>query len=216
MKIRHTRFAMTLLEEVRAVSEYLTHLETYLPAILQTEKECIWASLDPDDDDDHSIGTYLEDQVDRGLTTRLVNGTALIAVCAAYETVVAKCAEQLREAKGLQRKMPVRGGSFLDLARKYFKDELRFELHRAGTDYNRLSMIATLRHAFAHGNGLVAQLRYKEDRAKVLRWTSGSSPLKLDGGCLIVPLKFIRDAWDFTHPLLTDLIERVDAETRGR
>lgn len=200
--------------ELMILWEYVNLLEHQMPTFVEKEKARIWTELGPDDEE---IGRHLEAQIEDGVTTRFLTSAALIAVWAVYETTVKRVGREIRDRKEIRLKMSdLRAqGGFLEQARKYFDDVLRFELHPIETDWHQLTMIASIRHALAHANGRLADLKDVSQQEKIRSWSETNSGLTMVPGVdeyLILSLDFVKESLQFIDGLLTDLIGRAKEE----
>jgi hypothetical protein len=182
--------------ELLILSEYIKLVERNLPTIVEAEKPRIWQGLDRDDP---------------GERTRFLTASCLIAVWALYEAAVSQLAAYVRHHREASLTLSDLRGGFLERARKYFDDVLRFDLHPVDTDWRRLGTIAALRHALAHANGRLDDIK-PPGRERIEEYVRDDQRLSIEEEYVIVSLEFVRDAHAFIDTLLHDLIERVKDE----
>jgi hypothetical protein len=197
--------------ELLILSEYIKLVERNLPTIVEAEKPRIWQGLDRDDPGERSIGSHLEFELEQGVTTRFLTASCLIAVWALYEAAVSQLAAYVRHHREASLTLSDLRGGFLERARKYFDDVLRFDLHPVDTDWRRLGTIAALRHALAHANGRLDDIK-PPGRERIEEYVRDDQRLSIEEEYVIVSLEFVRDAHAFIDTLLHDLIERVKDE----
>ncbi|SRR6266571_1732866 len=195
--------------ELMVLAQYITLLEANLPTVVDAEKRRVWVDLDPDDDADRQIGHHLEDRLDQGVTTRFLAGAAMIATWAIYEATVSQMADYVRDQKEVSLRMSRLKGDFLERARTYYDDVLKFDLHPLGTDWTRLQRLAELRHLIAHANGRLWDVP-GEDRKRLESWIKSTAGLSIVGDeYVVVSLDFVRQSHTFVDGLLKDLVDRV-------
>jgi len=195
--------------ELMIASEYVKLLEANLPRIHEAEKKRVWVDLDPDDEADRSVAHHLQDRLDEGVTTRFLTAAAIVATWAIYESTVQKMADHIRHAKEIGLKMSHLRGSFLQRARRYFDDVLKFDLHPVTTDWPRLEHVADLRHVLAHANGRLWDVPV-DDLRRVELWLKSTAGVSVvDDEYVVVSLGFARETHDFIEALLRDLVDRV-------
>jgi hypothetical protein len=199
--------------ELMLLKEYIELLENHLPALVQAEKGRIWAEATNSEDPDvpsSYVASHLEALLDDGITTRFLTGSAFIAVWAIYEASVRRFAEHLAKRQGAKR-MPGRNGSFVQRAKRYFGQDLRFPLHDPATDWERLEKLAKIRHALAHANGRLEDVQNQADVKLLRTMVKSGLGLSLVDDYLVLSLPFVRESLDFVDGLITALQERVEA-----
>src|SRR5207245_8307274 len=198
--------------ELMMLSQYVGLLEANLPAIIEGEKKRIWSELDPGEDADRDTGNHLEDRLKEGVSTRFLASAAIMATWAIYEATVERMADYIREAKKISLKMNHLRGNYLERARRYHDDVLKFDLHPVGTDWQRLERLAELRHILAHANGRLWDVSADTLR-RVDPWLKSTPGLTIvDDEYLVVQLDFARETLKFVEVLLRDLVKRVRNE----
>jgi hypothetical protein len=197
-------------EDLWILSEYLLLLENGLPLLVEGERRRIRSRVhDPNDEVEESIAQYLEERLESGLTTRYLTASAVTAAWAIYEAGVTSIARHIREKREARLKLNDLRGDFVDRARKYFVDVLRFDLHTSA-DWEGLSRLAGVRNAFAHANGRVADLN-TDSRIKIEQWCKTDSYLRLEDECVIAEAGYAKSAVALVEDLLRDLITRTKA-----
>ena len=194
----------TLLE-IWALEEYLRILEVGLPSLIEKEGRQLSQSVKAEDEQGLHYTEIAKYQLDEGITTRLITGSALIATWATFESAIQ------RAAKTLQLQQPKDG--FLTTAAKFFA--------RLGIrEPNEIKDLYALRNALAHANGRVddvgldstVDVRLKK-RQHIERLADSLPGLKIShDGYLVVTLDFVLHAFEFIKPLLLDLASRTDLE----
>jgi len=204
---RIPRGAFRVFLDVWALEGYLQMLESGIPRVIEEERKRLgeYESDDDDDEDSHeSALAYYE--LDKGITTRLLTGSAVIAGWATYESVVKRIAKQQSVAKRL--KLTEIKGAFPEAARKYFSDVLNQPLHPEDTDCEYLDTIYGLRNALAHANGQLDDISM-ENRRRLERWSDKFDGVEIINGQLIISVEFLRPMCRFISELLYELVRRV-------
>ncbi len=83
------------------------------------------------------------------------------------------------------------------------------------TDWDQLKRISSIRHALAHANGRLVDLKDTSQQDEIRSWSERNGGLRIVPGMddyLIVSLDFVRESLQFVDGLLTDLIERTKEE----
>lgn len=193
------------------LEEYVKIIEVELPRLIEAERKNIWAGVKAGDEQQGQYAQIAEYELDEGITTRFLTGTALIAIWGTYESVTRRIASRVKDSKGLTQDMQ---GSSLKKVRKYYEDVLKLDLHLRETDWDRLDMINILRDALAHANG---QLEYVDarKRGKIEQWVEATDGLKISGDYLIVSVEFLRQTLTFITDLLTELDNRINQLLRS-
>src|SRR5262245_46083468 len=105
-----------------ALEQYIAILEVELPRVVEAERRRIWRDVNSGDEEGEQYGAQAEYELDEGITTRLLTGTAVVATWGTYESLVKRTAEIIRESKKLKLKLSdIKGSTFIDSARKYFQ-----------------------------------------------------------------------------------------------
>ena len=201
--------------DVTTLEVYLGILEDELPRVIESQRKRIWQDVKEGDEEAHYYACIAEHELDSRISTRLLTGTALVTIWATYESVIRRIADGLQEAKGLPKpKDPMR----IMNARKYFKDNLHFDLYPAGTGdliYERIQNLYALRNALAHANGRLSDVRPDEAQHRVEKLATSSSGLQIsDNRDLLVSMEFVLSAFQFIYQLLVDVGQRADRELK--
>ncbi len=161
VSMKNYRLLKMLGRDVWIVSRHLEQLELAGAEIIEKERELIREPYDPNDPGQSEACEHDLDMLDEGNVTRLLTGSAILAIWALYETAVQKCAVILQQTKKEKLKMSdIKGRGVLGTAEKYYSAVLQTPLHAASVDMSRLRTIATIRHVFAHANG---ELEYMKE-----------------------------------------------------
>jgi hypothetical protein len=195
--------------DVWALEGYVKMLENELPRVIEEERKRVWQSESDDDDADSYEAVLAAYELDKGITTRLLTGSAVVAGWATYESVVQRIAKQRSPKKDL--KLKEIKGAFPQAARKYFRDVLNEHLHPDETDYKYLDGIYALRNALAHANGQLDDIP-TENRKRLKQLTDKLDGVEIINGQLIISIEFIRPMFKSISGLLYELSGRMHYE----
>lgn len=201
--------------EMMSLGLYVELLEQHIPRLITAEKERIWSNYDMHDDEQRQVGSYLESQLENGITTRFFSAAALMATWAIYEACVTAVASKLAEKQNVELRMSQLKRTFIKRARVYFEYVLRFPLHGDGCDWERLERIADIRHILAHANGHIQDVQ--EDLLnRVNKWARSDPGITITDGdeYVLVSFGFVRESLVVIRNLLHDLIHRARRRIR--
>jgi hypothetical protein len=105
-----------------------------------------------DDPEWHWEQEGLEDLIEVALP-RLFRGPFLISLYAVYESCVTEISGLIQKKKGIHISINDLKGDFLERAKKYFKDVLKFQVYSDSRSWDRITMLSVVRNAIAHANG---------------------------------------------------------------
>jgi hypothetical protein len=196
------------------LEQYVALVDAHLEDLKSKEAARIEAATDPEDEADIQLMFHLKDRLEEGVTTRFLVASVIVAVWALYEAAVDEIAEYAQKRRGLSLKLSSVRGAFVDRARKYFDEVLKFPLHHVGADWDRLAALERLRHALAHGNG---DLRHVQgDKLKPFaKWCSSTQGISVVAGrYVVIQPTFATDSVAFLKTLLDDLTNRTRLEFR--
>ena len=132
----------------------------------------------------------------------------LVSLWAAYESGVIEIANYLKTQQQQALNIQDLRGSFLDRARKYFDHVLKFPLCIDNQVWQKLKVIAELRHTIAHCNGRMAALK-SGTRSRIEKWLTEDKGISILEGKLLLSDAFLRDAYEVINESLRDLLDRV-------
>jgi hypothetical protein len=192
--------------EFQSLQDYVALLDRHVPAIVDHES-ALKAGLADLGVDEQAIDELHELQI--GAATRLIAGSTIVALWAAYEAAVLECARHLQQKREIALCLSQLRGPFLGRARLYFDDVLTFDLHPpTAVDWDRLKLLAELRHSFAHDNGM--DLGPKTRRGRRLRTLASRHPeLRIVDGYIVPSIKFVEEAAQYLGTLVRDLVARI-------
>jgi hypothetical protein len=196
--------------DVTALEVYIGVLEVELPRVIESQRKRILEDVKEGDDEAQYYASLEEHELDSGVSTRLLTGTALIAIWATYESVILRIADSIQESRQLTSKL-----RRIKNAKEYFENDLKFDLYPAGTDHDlideRIQNLYALRNALAHANGRLSDVRPDEAQQRVELLATTSPGLQISGnGDLLVSMEFVRGAFQFIDQLLLDVGQRAD------
>lgn len=183
----------------------------------------IGEEIDPPEDFDYDSAraAEVERRTNEGVVGVLCNA-AFLALWAQYESTVERIAAAVGDQNEVGLKLRELKGSFLARADKYFREVLRFELHRTeDTDWGFAKHLQGLRNALAHGPGRLQDLRSEDRRfvwaqpdiitysSDVLAELEDRSPDRSSGRWLLTTA-FLDRASKILNHLVNDLLVRVE------
>lgn len=139
---------------------------------------------------------------------RILYNPFLVSLYTVYESAVTEVARLIQEKKGQEISLDdIRGSDFPDRAKKYYQHILMFELPQNDQSWERLKILADLRHAITHANGRLSMV--KESRRKKIReWMERDIGIEDYYGDIIVSQSFVRETFDIVKDSLEDLLKR--------
>lgn len=198
--------------ELLALEDFLAVIEKEMKSLKQSEESKLEATIEeenlsPDDPDWHEAHYACDEMVDFVLP-RFFRGPFLVALYAVYEAAVTEIAGLIQAKKQQALSLDDIRGSFLDRAKKYFKDILQFELCSDNTAWERIKMLSELRNAIAHTNGRVKLLPEKAQE-RVRAWErKGIGIGTTVDDYIIVSSTFLQKTFEIVRSSLEDLVER--------
>ena len=204
------------------ISSDLAILEHHFEYIEEQEKEWLLTAEDIRDDllgdlssfsqDDRQAywqraqGFY-DDYVEFRLPLILYN-PFLVSLYAVYESAVTEIADLMQEKSGQKDSLAdIKRGDFLNHARKYYRETLKFELSQNNQSWERIRILTEIRHAIAHANGHLDLVR-EGKRKQIKKWIEQDIDIEEYYGDIIVSGDFVRDTYDAVKGELESLIER--------
>ncbi len=139
----------------------------------------------------------------------------LVSLYAVYESAVTQIASLIQEKNGQQ--VPLddnKKGDFLGYAKKYYRDVLKLELFKNNQSWERLKILAELRHAIAHANGHLEMVK-ESKRKKIRNWMDKDIGIEEYCGDIIVTQSFVRETFDTVKDNLEDLLKRYNELDRA-
>ena len=148
----------------------------------------------------------------------ILHNPLLISIYTVYESAVTRIASLIQKKKGQELSLnDYEKKGFLKRAKRYYQDVLEFNLSRDNQSWERLTILAELRHAIAHANGHLEMV--KESRRKRIRkWIEREIGIEDHYGDITVSQAFVRETFEMVKHDLEDLLERcskLDKEGRG-
>lgn len=163
------------------ISSDLRILEAHLELIEEQEKEWLLTAQDIRDDLLGDLSSYSQDdrqacwQFAQGVyddriefqLPRILYCPFLVSLYAVYESAVTEIATLIQEKSGRKDSLAdIKKGDFLNHARKYYRDTLKFELSQNNQSWERVRILTEIRHAIAHANGHLSMVP-KKRREKI-------------------------------------------------
>lgn len=195
--------------EILLLEEYLKLIENNLDHIRKRELDRIDSDFYKEGDEaQRQMGFHLRGRLENGITTRFLTAAGTIAIWGIFEAAVVRMSEYARAEGGQVISLDDLRGGFLDKSNKYFEDVLGLPLVTEQGMLAELERIATIRHASAHGNGRLADLR-KKQRRQVEAMATGIDGLNVSDGYLVIEMEWLWRAQRTVREVVEGLRDRV-------
>jgi len=171
-----------------------------------SEKKIKKRGLTPNDLEWHEEQRELDYIIDF-LLPRFFRAPFIISLYAVYESGVTEVAALIQKNKELSFSINDLRGDFLERAKKYFSDVIKFQLCSDNKSWQRISMLSELRNAIAHANGRIEMLN-KGTKQKIKNWEKERVGISSITGYIVFEERFLRDTFSLVSASLNDLVER--------
>ncbi len=212
----HTNFwLIEVSSDLNILKEHLKHIEEQVERWRQSAEGVLDTlsekspSLSPNDQQPWSRFAHeIHDNYIEFRLPRILYNPFLVSLYTVYETTVTEIARLIQEKRGQKISLDDIGGSdFPDRAKKYCQHILTFELSKNDQSWERLKVLADLRHAIAHANGRLVMV--EESRRKRIReWMERDIGIEDYYGDIIVSQSFVRETFGIVKDSLEDLLKR--------
>ena len=147
---------------------------------------------------------------------RILYNPFLVSLYAVYESAVTRIASFIQKKKGQKTSLNgiKKSGDFLDTAKKYYQSYLDCELPKNNQSWERLKILADLRHAITHANGHLEMVK-ESKRKKIRTWMEKDIGIEDYNGDIIVSHIFVRETFDIVKDCLEALLKRYDELDRA-
>lgn len=205
------RFAELWLE-LYALEQHLKLVEEQLERSSDSERQriedCLKKyDLTPDDSEWH----LMVDEYSRNVGfvyPMVMRNSFLISMYSMCELTITEIAGLTQKKQGLEKSLDdIKGGDFLDRARKYYTHILNFELCENNLTWERLKILAGLRNAVAHQNGRLAMVK-KGRKTKIEGWMKKDIGIENRWGYIFVTEVFVKETLRIVQGYLKDLVQR--------
>ncbi|MBW1676625.1 MAG: hypothetical protein JRJ79_08465 [Deltaproteobacteria bacterium] len=202
--------------ELKAFKEFLDRLEKGLEYITKQETlyspSIIHGLTDPND---IQIAENEHKEFINRIMPRFFRNPALVSLWAIYESSVNKIADHLHQKLSedlpqLKNYLKNRKMNFLHRANKYFHDVLKIPLYSNGHE-DHLERLMVLRHAIAHCNGRLEEVKNKKRQRKIREWVKGNIGISIYHGDLIISESFLREIFLIIEESLHFLIKSANS-----
>jgi len=199
--------------ELFALADHLDLLENQIENFRREERTALEKfirkeNLFPEDPEWHEATQDFNRRFDF-LLPRAFRGPFLVSVYAVYESSVIEISRMIQTAKAVD--VSISGcnyrGSKIDRLKKYFSNNLQFELCPDNGVWQRIKMLAELRHAYAHANGRL-ELLSDESQGKIRKWEKQKIGIENYQGYLVVSAGLTREIFDVVRLSMEELVER--------
>jgi len=191
-------------QHLELIGQQLSDLERQERLLLNAKHHA--EQLTPDDPDWHINHQEYQHRVNF-LLPHFFNGPFLISLYAVLESAVTDVADQIQEKKGEKLSIDDLRGSFLNRAKKYYKNVLRFDLYNSQENWQRVQMLADIRHALAHTNGRFEMMN-DGTQEKIRGWVEKGHSISVRSGFLIPEEDFLQETFEMVQAMLSGLTKR--------
>ena len=190
-------------EHLQLIKRQMEHIERTVRR--KTETYICKEGLCPDDPEWHIAWQNYNYRIDS--LPRFFRGPFLVALYAAYESIVTEIARLIQAKQSQNIKINDLKGDFLERAKKYYKHILKFDLYSEEEVWQHIKMLSTLRNAFAHANGRLDLLNEKSKK-KIKNWEKEKRGISTYYGYIICEANIVSDIFGVARDSLENLIER--------
>jgi hypothetical protein len=162
--------------------------------------------LSPEDSDYHLAINEYDEHIEI-LLPRFFRCPFLVSLFSVYESAVTEIAQLMKKTLSHGISLNDIKGSFLERAKKYYKHILRFELCSDPNIWQKIMMLAELRHAIAHVNGRIEMLN-KDSRKIIKNWESEKVGVTTYSGYIVCDAKIVFKLFQSVRVALEDLMLR--------
>ena len=196
--------------ELDALEEHLQLIENQMAQIRETARNKTETyirkdGLCPDDPEWQSAWQYYDYRIDT--LPIFFRGTFLVALYAAYESIVTEIARLIQVKQSQKIKLNDLRGGFLERAKKYYKHILKFDLYSEEKAWEQVRRLSILRNAFAHANGRLDMVNERW-RKIIQKWAQKNLGISTYYGYIICEVNIVADMYSAVRSSLEDLIER--------
>ena len=186
------------------IEKQLAHLNNVEQAALSEYRQK--EKLTPEDSDWDFARQEFDHKVEF-LLPRFFWGSFIISLYAVYETSVFEIARLLQKAQKHEIGINDLRNEFLERAKKYYKNILKFELCSDAETWQRINTLATLRHTLAHANGRIDMMN-KKTRTRIKALEKQTIGISTHYNYLVIDSKFAKDTLGKISISLRSLVER--------
>lgn len=211
MKIDFDSRLLDVSFEIYALEDHLKLIEKQMERMRKTEndklKELIKKdNLTPNDPEWHFASQEFDHRFDF-LLPRVFRGPFLVALYAVYESAVTEIAQLMQTSKGHSIALGDLRGNFLDRSKKYYKNILQFDLCGNNKVWERITILAELRHALAHVNGRLEMLK-DSNLKRIIKLEKQGIGIEDFQGYLVFNAEFTKETFDLVRSSLDKLVQR--------
>ena len=141
------------------------------------------------------------------LLPRFFWGPFIVSLYAVLETSVIEIARLIQQTQKQGIAINDLRGDFLERAKKYYKNVLKFELCSDDNAWQRIKILAEVRHAIAHANGRLDMLKENTKR-KIKALEKQNLGISSYYNYLLVDSYFAKETFSKVRFLLESLVER--------
>lgn len=211
MKINFDFRLLDVSLELHALKDHYELIEKQIFLLGHAEK----ASLDefreknkltPEDPEWDFARQEFDDKVEF-LLPRFFWGPFIVSLYAVLETSVIEIANLIQQSQKQGLSINDLKGNFLERAKKYYKNVLKFELCSDNNIWQRIKMLVEVRHAIAHSNGRIDMLN-NNSKKKIKALEKQNLGISSHYNYILVDSNFAKETFAKVRLLLEDLVKR--------
>jgi hypothetical protein len=163
-------------------------------------------NLTPEDPEWHFAEQEFDYKVEF-LLPRFFWGTFIVSLYAVFETGVTEIARLMQ--KSMKQGIAINDirGDFLERAKKYYKNVLRFDLYCNNKDWVHIKRLTDIRHAIAHANGRIDMLN-DNAKTKIKKMEKQNIGVSSNYNYLLIDSHFSKKVFSAVCSILRDLVDR--------
>jgi len=197
--------------ELHALEDHYELIEKQLSHLIHTEKVSLDKyrkneNLTPEDPEwDFARQEY--DRKVEFLLPRFFWGPFVVSLYAVLETSVLEIARLLQQSQKQGIGINDLRGDFLERAKKYYKNVIKFELCGDTNTWQRIKILAEVRHAIAHANGRLDMLN-ENAKKKIKALEKQNLGISTYYNYILLDSCFAKETFTKVRSLLKSLVDR--------
>lgn len=197
--------------ELHALEDHYELIEKQISHLSHAEKAALdeyrkKENLTPEDPE----WNFAEQECDRKvefLLPRFFWGPFIVSLYAVLETSVIEIARLIQQSQKQEITVNDLRGDFLERAKKYYKHVLKFELCSDGNAWQRIKVLAEVRHVIAHANDRLDMSNEKTKRT-IKALEKQNLGISSCYNYLLLDSYFAKETFSKVRSLLESLVER--------
>jgi len=197
--------------ELHALEDHYELIEKEISHLSHAEKAALdeyrkKENLTPEDPEWDFAGQECDHKVEF-LLPRFFWGPFIVSLYAVLETSVIEIARLIQQSQKQGITINDLRGDFLERAKKYYKDVLKFELCSDDNAWQRIRILAEVRHVIAHANDRLDMLNENTER-RIKALEKQNLGISSYHNYLLLDSYFAKETFSKVRSLLETLVER--------